>query len=856
MVLLPSISIGAATPVKKVASISTYRGEGEARTLSQVEQYFYNSFDSIAFDFTYKVNGSTKTLSSYKYQFYDEQRRHVADSASYKKTYYTYDDAGHVVKAVNWSNYNNPNYPDTKQDSTLYFYTGDRLDSLKKSDYSRTKYIYFYNKTGQLEHFDQYGTNYNDNYQYEVVNRTYLTYDERGNKIAETTRSIGAGGVENETGTTNVYVYDDVNKLVADTIVGQWSTVAHSYAYDADGLLSEVQYYNYNSYDSTWTVGTLMKYSYGLFSESHVVKDLTARTTTEEPTTVIFSFTAPEDKEGLQGYQVLTDGVLTDSIYTAEADGSLLLPEQARGAHTYRLLPVYGGVASNVSDELTYTVVVALNAPRNIRFVNKEYVGSSWNITFTWDTPEEGRYPVTGYRWVSGYSNGTLDANTFEANFSDYGFGGDTTVIKVYAIYNVGESDAAELKYAVKDHNDQITAHYHNKIGTVTDENGTVTGLRHYLYVPKYDDWNVGEDAYVTIYEDTDGNPLLRETADGTETKKWDASSWSWKDYRKTETIHDSNYMIIEVSDYEYVDGEWKPLRRDYTRYDNADSPYTETGRQLVIYNDNDSTVYNYTRTDVKTGQWGSLVERIDSLYDLSGNLAGKIDYIVKGYDRSNTLRFNSVTDSLVVDGVMTPVKRVSYDYSDGWDLLSITHETFAGSAWTVDSKESYSYVQSKEYSRTHTPEGDFTQDLDKNDLPIVTWPAPVRTKGLTAYDLYLDDVLFATVVPEDTTYNFSASRLTDAAIGTHSFRVMAMYDGDENCVSEPVEVEINIATAIAASLKADGKAVRTEVYDITGRRLSVRADAASLSQMKGQVLVIKTIAADGSATVRKVIIK
>ena len=90
MVLLPSISIGAATPVKKVASISTYRGEGEARTLSQVEQYFYNSLDSIAFDFTYKVNGSTKTLSSYKYQFYDEQRRHVADSASYKKTYYTY----------------------------------------------------------------------------------------------------------------------------------------------------------------------------------------------------------------------------------------------------------------------------------------------------------------------------------------------------------------------------------------------------------------------------------------------------------------------------------------------------------------------------------------------------------------------------------------------------------------------------------------------------------------------------------------------------------------------------------------------------------------------------------------------
>lgn len=854
LAVLVGLSANAQTKVKRLAKVDTY---GIDNIQSQLRQLFYDKNDSLAFSFSYNVNGDQKTLSDYLYQFYDNQLRHVSDSTNLKKTYYTYDEAGHIVKIVNWSNYNNPNYPDVAQDSTLYFYNGDRLDSVKIANYNNSKQVYVYGESGRLDHIDVYGVNYSDNYKYEVTSRIYYRYDANGNNIARVTRNVNNGETEAEDSTVSKYIYNEQNQLVGDTIVGSWTTTAHKYEYDADGDLLKTENYNFSSSDNSWSSAGYVNRSYGNYSSDYVATGLTATPSETEPTTVDLKFASPADVNGLDGYKVLADGVLLDSVFTT-SDNIIRIPEQSRGGHAYRILPVYSGAPANVSDEAKANVEVVLKPVRNLHFTNKEYTGNdsygSWRLTFTWEKPEPSAYKLTGYRYQvgnSGYATNIAATDTTVTSY-DYGYGGDTTTIYVWAVYSVGTSDPETLAYDTKDHTDQVTAHYHVKTANVTGKDGKVIEKRHYLYTARIDDYNSGEDLYTTVGSDANGNVAYRYSVNGRETKKWNQKAWKWDDYKQIQHLTDANGLdSLDIYSI-YTDGKWNVYKKIYTFFNDPDNKYNKTGYRYVTINGNDSTVVNATHYEIRSEQWGDVSEYDDSLYNAANELTGKRVYKIHGYDANNAITYDAVTDYSFANNEFTPVSRILYtNFNDQRQPDSTEWQSWIEADWQTDSILAITdEISSKEYHRTHTPEGDFTQDVDDDYNPIVTWPTPVRTKELTNYVLYLDDVEFATVDPDVTTYTFKDAAIGEDAKGTHSLRIMALYNGDESCVSSPIDIEIvSVANGIKLAT-ATGNVVRTEVYDLQGRRVN------SVSDARGQLLIIKRFAADGTSDVRKVFVR
>lgn len=836
---------------KKIARINGYSQTTTGENLSTVEKRFYNSNDSLAFSFTYEARNGQLTRSGYKYQFYDHALRHVSDSTNLAKTYYSYDEVGHVVKVVNWTNYNNPKYPDTKRDSTLYFYTADKLDSTKISNNARTMYVYHYNDNGACDHRDTYGINYSDNYKYEIVSRLYYEYDHQGNLVATLNKTIDKGSTEADGGTHNTYAYDDEGKLVADTIVGQWSTVAHSYTYDNDGLLEQCVTYSLNSTDNTWKMTKRETYDYGLYGATRTPTRLSAKQSVSEPTTVELSFDAPTSTNAPDGYKVMTDETITDSVWTTSATRITLLL-QTRGNHVYRLVPVYGGLEGNISDTASVNLDFTLPAPQNLRLYSKEYVGvapyGNWQVQFEWDKPQASPYTLLGYRYEAATSKGNVADSALMAKYVDYSRNGDETTIHLYAVYNVGESEAATISYNTKDHNDQITKHFHNKEAVVRNQRGEAVARQHYLYVPVYDDYNIGESLYATIVETTDGKPRSRVTADGNETRKWNPNQWKWDDWKKTVNLKDVAGRDSVTIDEVYTDGKWNATKKQYVNYtaNNTVSYYTE-----VTFNGTDSTIVRFTRKEERNGTYGSLQAVTDSLYTSDGTLTGQTVRMVKGYDKNNILRYSSITNYTYKDGAMTPTSKRVNTYDTSWNLIKEEWLVSENGEWQVDSVAQYDYSVSKEYSRSHTPEGDFTLDVDNEDNTLVTWPEPVRQDGLTGYVIYLNDVPVDTLEPGTLTYNVMEANIPASALGDHTLRVMAQYNHDENCLSKAVDVSVMSTTGITP-LERPSRVKSVEAYDLTGRQLNTSA----LDAQHGSIVIVRETLNDGMVKTRKVMIK
>lgn len=75
------------------------------------------------------------------------------------------------------------------------------------------------------------------------------------------------------------------------------------------------------------------------------------------------------------------------------------------------------------------------------------------------------------------------------------------------------------LKYEQAGHDDSAQVYYADW-GNVADAQGQNLGRRHLLYVPKYDDYNVGENLLTTVEFGIDGAPLYRITPDGNGTHR------------------------------------------------------------------------------------------------------------------------------------------------------------------------------------------------------------------------------------------------------------------------------------------------------------------------------------------------
>lgn len=829
----------------KLKAVNTVNANGD---VTQSKQSYYNADNQLAFSFTYNIYNGQASRNAYLYQFYDEQGRLVADSSDYNKTYYTYDNLDQLVKKVKWSNNHNPNYPDTPQDSTMYFYTGTVLDSIQEVSYGTKLYKMSYDEQGRMSRKEEWGINYYNNYQYGVVNRTEYSYDANGNLILEKVYNIGAENAET-LNDQNRYYYNEQNQLVCDTLAGQWSTSAHAYTYNEEGLLATKSYSNYTSYNDQWSQGNTEQYLYADYSPEYALTHLSASADATVPTTVLFSFEGPARKQGFEGCQLMVDGVLRDDVYSLNAEGQLVATNQQRGLHTYRLLPVFNGQAANVTDELAYTLEFTLPTPTNLHFINKEFSGNeswgNWNVTVGWEAPEANGYELQGYKWTAAGNNGSCAADVLTATFYDYGWNGPVTTVSVQAVYNVGLSDAVTIEYVVADHADQITTHWHNDWATMTDANGNFCGKQHMLYLPKIDDYNIGEDLYATVTFDTKGKPLYRTDSRGMETKKWNSKTWGWEDYRIIEATRSDRGFEVKREEKVMTEDGWQVVSRQQTYYDNPDSPNTVSGRSLETLVDGVLVFRYFTRSDD-----GKTQE--DTYTDTEGNIVGKTVRDIRGWDRSNTLRFHACTEYDYADGEFVPVSRVRYGWGDDWSLNSESYDTYANGEWTVVSATNYAFTASKEYSRTHTPEGELTNDIDDNDNPVIEWPVPVRTKGLSSYDIYIDDVKYASVDAETCRYEFGTLAMDPAAIGYHKVRVMALYDEAEGCLSSECEVEVINASGLVSLQGVGQQAAAVMIYDLTGRQIRTT----DLTQLAGQMVIVRTKQANGEVTSRTVLLQ
>lgn len=846
-ITLFSVLMASTMMVQAESLLKTMETVNASGTVTQSKQSYYNAKNQLAFAFTYNIYNGQATRNAYLYQFYNEQGQMVADSADYNKTYYTYDNLGQLIKKVKWSNSNNPNYPDTPQDSTMYYYTGTVLDSIKEVSYGTKLYTMQYNELGQKSAQEEWGTNYYNNYQYGVVKRTVYNYDASGNLVQELAYSIGAENAETLTDQNNYY-YNDQNQLVADTLIGQWSTSAHAYTYNEQGQLATKSYSSYASYTQAWSQGNTEEYKYADYSPEYALTQVTATTDPAVPTTVLFSFEGPANKQGFEGCQLMVDGVLRDEVHSLNEQGQLVATNQQRGLHTYRLLPVFNGEPANVTDELAYTLEFDLPTPTNLHFVNKEYSGNenwgNWNVTIAWDAPEANGFELQGYKWSAAGSNGNCNADVLSASFYDYGFNGAVTTVKVQAVYNVGLSDAVTLEYVVANHADQITTHWHNDWATMTDANGKVSGKQHMLYLPKIDDYNIGEDLYATVTFDVKGNPIYRTDNRGMETKKWNAQTWSWEDYRIIEVTRNGGFEVLREEKVMTEDG-WQVVSRQQAYYEDPENPNLLTNRSLETLVDGVLVFRYFTRTEDNQTQ--------EDIYtDVDGNIVGKTVREKRGWDRTNTMRFHTITEYDYVNGEFVPVSRELYGWADDWSLNSESYETYENGEWIVVSATNYAFTASKEYSRTHTPEGDLMNDIDGEDNPIVEWPVPVRTLGLTGYVIYIDDVEYASVDAETCRYEFGSLMMAPDAIGFHKVRIMALYDEAESCLSSECEIEVINTSGLVSLQSVDQQVATVMIYDLTGRQIRTT----DLTKLAGQMVIIRTKLANGDVTSRTVLLQ
>lgn len=836
---------------RKVSSATTSNiAEDGSKAKTQSQAFFYDSKNNEAFNFTYNASGDR---TDYSFKTFDSDGRIIADSTQLQKLYYFYDAQGRKVKEEKWTNYNNPAWPDTKQDSTLYYYDGNsnRIDHIQYGDYAGSKDVFFYNGKGQKEKVEHYGIDYSDGYKYQVISRTYYAYDETGNMVSSDEHGVSAG-IEDENGRRSSFFYDGNNMLVRDTINAAYSTTAHAYSYDADGNILLTENYDYDSTKGSWALASQIDYSYGQYGKMRTVANLIANVDANEPTTVRLTFDGPTDNNGLDGFMVFKDGALEDSVYKSN-DGSLSFELQARGIHTYQLLPVYGGVTANISNVSKALVEVELPSVKNIRLTEKEYKGDDnygqWSIKAVWDAPVRSKYKLVGYRWAVGTYSGTASLEDPSLSYNDSGYGSKTPTIKVYAVYNVGESDADSLQFSIEDKNDQITAHYNNYMSVVKDADGNTLQTKRYLYTPKNDVYNPGEELYAIVSYDELGIPAYRTNADGSETRQWNKNSFGWDDYKKTETLKKSNGADSVVVEYSFEGGKWNVERKTFAHYNNASNEWEASDFDVYTYEGNDSTFEKRIhRYNAKDG-YGNITLQVDSIYDERDGLVGKTE---RTFFRWNVIK--DAADYEFAGGKFLPVSRTTNTFDERGLQLSSIAENYEGGKWKTMSEEAFS--SSKEYSLTHTPSSDGLM-LD-GDGDIVVWNAPARTDGLTGYRVYVNDVEYGET--NETKFSFVGAKIPK---GLYNVRVMALYNSNESCVSDEIEVEvITTATSIESAMDASGvelgKAVKVVVYDDAGRVVANTTGnmlSQVLNSVKGRrVLVVHAVLGDGSRKSVKVV--
>lgn len=557
------------------------------------------------------------------------------------------------------------------------------------------------------------------------------------------------------------------------------------------------------SYDSATGYFSMEKgeenYAYGKVGSHYIATNFKVEGS-NKPGAVKLSFTAPVQTEGLEGYKVIVDGELKDEPLIDKSKTEYVLEGQTRGDHSYYLVSVYNGMASNMTEGAKYSVEIDLPAPTNIRLASYEKTFSGWRIIAVWDTPEiPDNLHFKNYELKVVYPT-YEQSNTAEANRCDFSYyankDGEEMQIRVVAVYEEGTSDYVSFKKILSE-SDQVTAHWQNSEKIVKSADGTVTGSIRYYYTANGDN----EKLYAEIEYDGKGQPKGKSTqiADMGELKAimhygWNGNEWI-QDQKITYDLSKETFQLESKTTYT-ADEEGAlnvvASKEVYTYDDGSCGAYDLPAKTEYMKPDKNgnlavSSVAKHTY--VPSADWTSY-DVVDSLYAADGiTLTGKIerDYITstKGMTRQNVYTYK--------ENAFVPVSKLSTEFSPENGLpAKETMQEYKNNEW-VD-KQMATFTASSAYHKDRVVTSVKAKNADEK--VTLTWVAPVRTDSLESYKILINDIE-KEVVPATT---LTAEYANIGGGYTHRFRVIGIFKGMESMISD--ESSVKVAVPVYATIK------------------------------------------------------
>lgn len=829
------------TPTKKVAQIKTQNvyqdddGSNKA-TDKTLEYYYYDREGNMLANAIYNL--PSHTIYSNKEYVYDNQNRLVTYLLSYsgrlnEKHTYVYGDGGQLSKESIYSmlsgeiltktieyEYNDQNL---MQVATHYNDQGKALQ----------KYVYGYDGNGCKSYEEFYSTNEGNLY---LAQKTDYTYNKDGQLLKDSLTTISVTGDKTPKSATH-YEYQE-GKLVADYVYSYHSSqeeprsgeshlyaqatnnlvYKHVYEYDADGDLTKKTEQNWLSEASGYVDNKYYIYATGIYCKDYVVTNLKVEAG-QETATVKVSFDEPAVTQGLEGYKVMVDGVVRDEVYPA-GQTSFVVNKQAKGTHLYKILGVYDGVVSNVSDGKELTVDVICPAPTNLQATAYEWdaLFSKWKVTLAWDAPQASGLTLKNYRTTHNDINGGTTANNTLV-VQHYGKE-DAVSFKVYAVYEEGESEPVEIALDLSDTSKQLTQHWNNSGYETKDYNGQLLGSGVYYYSSN----TSSEKLMCEVKYDASKNPVQKITHEmdyGTPLSDtyyaWDAATWQWINdttvvYGRnqydvlssviTKTLDPATGKLVNSLKEEYMYSEedpyGDPVKTNY--YELADGQLALTSVVKHQYNKVDYQLVSQTNTRYDAAEQHVIGKEVidyvyekdivtqetHTLYDNTGEkITGKTVY---EYVKSEIP--GTVTTYRYEDTEFIPESKTVWEYSPQTNLVVSEKRTVYHDAQWIDENTTL-YTASPAYHSTHTATKVIVEDAVDGNPYYLTWTAPTRTDGMIGYRIFGNEVeLTSELLSKDAlTYNLP-DRFMKA--GFYRFNVMAVYEEGESCLSDIATLKVD----------------------------------------------------------------
>lgn len=665
-----------------------------------------------------------------------------------------------------------------------------------------------------------------------ISRRAEYIYDASGNLVdmieytlSTTTSSLGTI----RSAKRNQYAYDSSNRKIQDIymeasatsgVLGEWSNIdKRVYSYSGAGaIVTKSEYYRWDNENEVFVQIDYSDYLLGEYNKNKVPRNF-AVSSALDLTSVTLTFDAPVDNEGIVGYSVIIDDQYDTTVYESSP---IVVPNQKRGLHTYRVMAIYGEMPGNVTDKVPFDLDIDLPMPSNGRMLTQEYT-TRWNVTFGFDAPEaDDNFTLTGYRYEvvggNGGAKGDIDDPTaLKGAFAMYRNTADNeqnlVTVKLYAKYEEGESDAHEFQIDLRDTENQVVAHWLNTFAEHKDANGSHSGKTHYYYTSS-SVMNT-EALSATVEYDAQSLPQYR-TIDG-KTDKWNSEANMWEKYMLVEEekigtssdytmcyttkMYDAekgDYIAVSVvKNHFYFDMETWETPNDWTRhYDIVDGQ--EVYKQYVAHIEDDDLI-----TDIEyLNDESTITGKVERRYDAQGVLL-------------STTRYNYTGGNYEIENVVENV----YDTET---KLIVSETKYRYNAGNKELAEKTEYTASKDYHYINTPFG-----LVYN-AGVLSWSAPsIKSVTPTGYRVYADNIQCA--YTEETSV-----ALTDLPSGKYRFTVMCDFNGSESSLSSHLDAQhVNLANfkPVTVDPAPYDAALENSVSDLTKVTLTMPAKVADIDE-------------------------